>query len=68
MFICLMSSHKNPQSKHSWPILQMQKLEAQMFVQSASGESVCVRDITLQFVRTVLCTPGVLPVRVLLRT
>ena len=46
----------------------MQKLEAQMFVQSTSGESVCVRDITLQFVRTVLCTPGVLPVRVLLRT
>ena len=68
MFVCLVSSHRNPQSKHSWPILQMQKLEAQVFFQSAGGESVCVRDITLQFVRTVLCTPGVLPVRVLLGT
>lgn len=41
MFMCLVSSHKNPQSKHSWPILQMQKLEAQVFFQSAGGESVC---------------------------
>ena len=46
----------------------MQKLEVQIFVQSTSRESVGVRDITLWFVRTVLCTPGVLPVRVLLGT
>lgn len=68
MLIGLTSSHRSLRVSTLSPFYRCGKPEVQMFVQSASGESVCVRDMTPQFVRTVLCTPRVLPVRVLLRT